>query len=134
MCPICLSKDTLIDTPVGAVAVQRLRAGDVVWTASAGGVRVAALVQKVSKTPVPPTHTMVKLVLQDGRTILVSPGHPTVDGRVVGDLTEEDVYDGALVVSASRVVYGEGYTYDLLPSGATGFYFANGIQLGSTLH
>ena len=132
-CPICLAKDTLIDTPLGAVAVQEMRVGDAVWTKSASGARVVAFVTKVSKTLAPPMHTMVKLVLEDGRALLVSPGHPTAHGHTAGDLVEGNVYDGARVVTASRVAYAEGYTYDLLPAGATGFYWANGILLGSTL-
>src|SRR3989344_2341872 len=132
-CPICLAKDTLIDTPLGAVAVQEMHVGDAVWTKSAFGARVVAFVTKVSKTLAPPMHTMVKLVLEDGRTLFVSPGHPTAHGRTAGDLVEGNVYDGARVVTANRVAYAEGYTYDILPAGATGFYWANGILLGSTL-
>lgn len=133
-CPICLAKNTLIETPQGAVTVQDIRVGAMVWTTDKSGVRVQGVVVEVSKTPVPPTHIMVNLLLNDGRTLLVSPGHPTVDGRTVGELVAGDVYDSAQVVSASRVSYGDGYTYDILPSGDTGFYFANGIMLNSTLH
>ena len=32
-----------------------------------------------------------------------------------------------------KVRYYSGYTYDLLPAGDTGFYFALGVLLGSTL-
>lgn len=31
------------------------------------------------------------------------------------------------------VSYSNGYTYDVLPSGDTGLYWANGILIGSTL-
>jgi hypothetical protein len=65
--------------------------------------------------------------------LFVSPGHPTADAREAGDLNPGDVLDGAVLVSAERVQYEAGHTYDLLPSGETGFYFANGIPLGSTL-
>ena len=41
--------------------------------------------------------------------------------------------DGAEVVSIEKVRYETGHTYDLLPSGETGLYFANGIPMGSTL-
>ena len=76
---------------------------------------------------------MVQFVLADGRALLVSPGHPTILGRTVGDLVLGDLYDTAKVVSIELVSYGEKYTYDILPTGQTGFYFANGILLGSTL-
>lgn len=133
-CPICLAKHTLIETPQGAVAVEDLQIGAPVWTVAAPGLRVVGVVEKISKTAVPPDHKMVQLVLKDGRTLLVSPGHPTIDGRTVRDLAVGDIYDGSQVSSVERVSYGEGYTYDLLPSGETRFYFANGILVDSTLH
>ena len=76
---------------------------------------------------------MVHLILNDGRDLFVSPGHPTIDGRTVGDLVSGEIYDGATIISTMHVPYGEGATYDLLPSGDTGFYWANGILIGSTL-
>lgn len=132
-CPVCLSKDTMIDTPLGAVAVQDVRVGSPVWTTSVSGARIPGFVGYVGKTPVPPTHMMVHLTLDDGRTVLVSPGHPTSDGRTVGELATGDAYDSARVATATRVTYNEGFTYDLLPSGQSGFYWANGILLDSTL-
>jgi hypothetical protein len=75
----------------------------------------------------------VRLVLGDGRVVLVSPGHPTADGRRVGALRAGDPIDGAHVAAAERVAYGGGATYDVLPAGATGAYWANGVLLGSTL-
>lgn len=133
-CPICLAKHTLIDTSKGAVAVEDLQIGASVWTVNKSGKRVVGVVEKVSKTAVPSDHKMVQLVLYDGRTLLVSPGHPTIDGRTVGDLALGDNYDGSQVKTFERVSYDEGYTYDLLVSGETGFYFANGILVDSTLH
>lgn len=44
-----------------------------------------------------------------------------------------DVLDGALVATVEYVPYNSGATYDLLPSGSTGLYWANGILLKSTL-
>lgn len=132
-CPICLAKNTLIDTPLGAIPVQEIQRGVLVWTTTMSGKRVVGVVVEVSKALVPPDHKMVELVLDDGRTLLVSPGHPTVDGRTVGDLDEEDLYDGARVISFNRVSYGDEATYDILPSGETGFYWANGILFSSAI-
>jgi hypothetical protein len=80
----------------------------------------------------PHGHEVVRLALADGRVVFVSPGHPTLDGRRVADLANGARYDGSTIVSAARVAY-SGFTYDVLPSGPTGTYFANGILLGSTL-
>ena len=88
----------------------------------------------VGSTPVPATHRVVELRLSDGRAVDVSPGHPTADGRKVGDLAAGDAYDGAVVVRADLVPYAGGATFDVLPAGATGMYWANGVLLASTIH
>ena len=132
-CPICLAGNSLIDTPSGLIPVKDLQVGMLIWTTDKAGYRISGIVTKTSKVPVPPTHQMVHLVLKDGRELFVSPKHPTVDGRAVGELAPSDVYNGVSVVSTERVPYDEKATYDILPSGDTGFYWANGILMGSTL-
>ena len=132
-CPICLARGTRIATPSGDVAVEDLNVGDLVWTLDAG-VRVAVPLVEIGSTPVPPTHRVVQLRLSDGRAVDVSPGHPTADGRKVGDLQGGDGYDGAIVMSATLSPYSGGSTFDVLPAGASGTYWANGVLLGSTLH
>jgi hypothetical protein len=132
-CPICLAGGTMIATPAGDVAVESLRPGDPVWTLDRLGQRAAAIVVQVGSMPVPVGHEVVRLVLGDGRIVLVSPGHPLPDGRPVAELRVGDGYDGAVVASVERVEYSDGTTFDLLPSGDTGVYWANGIKLGSTL-
>jgi hypothetical protein len=133
-CPICLAVNTLIDTPSGETPIQQLQIGAPIWTTDKSGSRVAGVVQKTSRVLVPPTHQMVHLVLDDKRELFVSLGHPTIDGRTAGSLQARDLYDGAHVVTTNKVTYSEGATYDILPSGETGFYWANDILLDSTLH
>ncbi len=133
-CPICLAGNTLIDTPSGLVLVKDLQVGVSIWTTDKTGQRVSGVITKTSKVRVPLTHQMVHLVLNDGRELFVSPGHPTIDGRTVGDFAPGDLYHDASVISTERVSYGQSATYDILPSGDTGFYWANGILLDSTLH
>jgi hypothetical protein len=133
-CPfICLSGSTLISTPDGAMPVRDLREGMSIWTTDEKGVRRAAKILKTSRVAVGADHQMVRLKLEDGRELLASPGHPVADGRTLGSLREGDIVDGASVLSVELVPYEEGYTYDVLPSGGTGHYWANGILLGSTL-
>jgi hypothetical protein len=132
MCPICLAASTLIDTPGGQVPVSRLRPGMSVWTLNSAGHRQAGVVLEVGSTPAPAGHAVVHLALVDGRQVWVSPGHPTADGRRVGDLAPGQAFDGSHVVVADRVPY-SGSTYDLLPSGPTGAYWADGVLLISTL-
>jgi hypothetical protein len=132
-CPICLAAGTLIDTPDGPVPVQSLRAGMPVWTLDGAGMRVAQPLMRVGKTVVPAGHQVIHLILSDGRELWVSPGHPTTDGRTIGQLQAGGVLDGAVIVAAERVPYAGLATYDLLPAGETGFYWANGLLIASSL-
>lgn len=132
-CPICLAKGTLIDTPGGPVPVEQLRNGMAVWTVDASGERVAAVVVKTAATTVPPSFELVRVKLSDGRAVAASLGHPTAEGRALGDYQVGDALDGAPVMAVERVAYEDGVTYDLLPSGTTGLYWANGVLLKSTL-
>jgi len=131
--PICLTQGTLIDAPDGPVPVEQLQQGMAVWTFDTSGKRTAASVIKTSVTPVPSGYEVVRLVLSDGRTVNASGGHPTSDGRALRDYEVGYTLDGAFVVEIEYVPYNGGATYDLLPSGPTGLYRANGILLKSTL-
>lgn len=133
VCPICLAASTLIATPNGVVRVTDVRVGMLVWTQSATGARVAEPVIKVGSVRVPPGHLMVHLVLADGRELLVSPGHKAADRLPVGTLKAGDSLDGSTIMQRELVPYVGERTYDLLPAGATGRYWANGILLSSTL-
>jgi hypothetical protein len=132
-CPICLAAGTLIDTPRGAIPVEDLRLGDSVWTMNEAGERVPGKILKLGNVNVPATHHVIHLILSDGRELWSSPGHPTADGRRLSAVRLNDSIDGAHVILLERLPYAGGKTYDLLPSGDTGFYWANGILMGSTL-
>jgi Hint domain len=132
-CPICLAKGTLIDTPAGLIPVEQLQRGMAVWSVDDSGKRVSATLIETAVTPVPSSFHLVTVRLSDGRTVTASPGHPTAEGRPLGDYQVGDSLDGALVISVESVTYREEVTYDILPSGTTGLYWANGILLRSTL-
>jgi len=132
-CPICLTEGTLIDTPQGALPVEQLKAGMTVWTLDASGNRVAAPILRVSSTPLPTYFKVLRVTLDDGRTLAASPGHPSAEGRPLSSYGVGESLDGAVIVSIEHEAYIAGATYDILPSGDTGFYWANGVLLGSTL-
>ena len=132
-CPICLSADSMIGTPEGSVNVQDIRNGMTVWTTSSDGGIIKEKVIKTSRVFVGKSHQVIDLQMTDGRELWASPNHPTYDGRTVADLKPGEKYDGATVKSSKVVPYKYDYTYDLLPDGPTGNYFANGILVGSTL-
>jgi hypothetical protein len=132
-CPICLARGQSIDTPNGPVAVEALRLGDPIWTRDAAGNRVAGTVIALGSTEAPDTHRVIHLTLADGRTVTASPGHPLADGRRVGSLAIGDAIDGSPIVALENLPYGGGETFDLVASGATGGYYADGVPLGTTL-
>jgi hypothetical protein len=132
-CPICLAAGTLIEAPGGPVRVEELRPGVLVWTLDRAGQRVARPVLRIGRTAIPAGHQVVRLVLRDGREVWLSPGHPTADGRRAGELRPGDTLDGAVILSAGLEPYAGRATYDLLPAGETGFYWANGVPIASTL-
>ncbi len=132
-CPICLARGTQIATPTGPVAVEDIHEGLSVWTMDERGERVAAVVERAGNMTAPADHSVVHLVLVDGREVYASPGHPIADGRPLGSLVAGDRVDGTTVVSADRVPYGLGTTFDLLPAGPTGIYWAGGVPLQSTI-
>ncbi len=132
-CPICLAKGTLIDTPSGPVSVEQLQKGMMVWTIDESGKRIPAVIIQTAKTEVPRSFHMIKITLSDSRSVTASPGHPTSEGRPLDSYKIGDNLDGAYIIALDDTVYSDDATYDILPSGDTGFYLANGILLKSTL-
>ena len=132
-CPICLTKGTLIDTPSGPGPVEQLHEGMAIWTVGDSGMRIAAAVVETTMTPVPLLFQVVRVGLSDGRGVTAAWRHPTAAGRALGEYDVGDTLDGVLVTAVEHVMYNGGATYDLLPSGPTGLYWANGILLKSTL-
>ncbi|MDP2920350.1 MAG: Hint domain-containing protein, partial [Dehalococcoidia bacterium] len=96
-CPICLAKGTLIDTPAGPVPVERLSVGTEIWTVNSAGEQIPAPIVRVASTPVPPSFRVVRVTLQDGRSVTASPGHPTADDKALGDYQMGDILDGSPV-------------------------------------
>ncbi len=130
---VCLSSSTTIVTAEGNVLAKNLKIGNLVWTLNNMNKKELQPLIKVSSISVPKTHQMSHLILSDGRELYVSPGHPIADGRTVGELKMGDKYNSSIVKSNAIVPYWDSRTYDILPAGDTGFYFANGILMSSTL-
>ena len=129
----CLPAKTAIATPDGDVAISELRVGMAVWTRDAAGNRVAGTVLRSSSTEVGDDHRVVSLTLADGRSVEASVGHPIASGDDVERLRAGMTVDGAEVVRVETHRFAEPRTFDILPSGDTGVYWANGIPLRSTL-
>jgi len=132
-CPICLSEDTVIDTPNGKVNIKELNHGVEVFTQDASGNKQIEKILKTGKTVVSSDHKMVHIVLVDNRELYGSPNHPTTDGKILGELQAGDILDNSKIQNVEIIPYTGAYTYDVLPSGDTGFYWANGILIKSTL-
>jgi hypothetical protein len=132
-CPICLALETRINTPEGPKFVEDLEVGDTVWTVDILDRRVAAPILRTGRTSAPITHQMIGLLFEDGRQIEASPGYPLPDGRRFRDLRVGDTVDGSRILNIEDKEYEAKATYDILPSSATGWYWANDILLASTL-
>ena len=127
----CASPDTLIATPDGERTIADLREGDMVYTVDQGAIVPAPLLRVGKRRAV--DHHVLRVQLDDGAVLEMSPGHPTADGRLLADLREGEVLEGRVVLSAELIAYQHPYTHDILPSSSTGTYFAAGVQIGSTL-
>lgn len=96
------------------------------------GIAVVPIV-RTSSTPVV-SHRVVRLVLENGAVLEISPGHPTADGRPFSALTAGDRLDAThLIVRTEIVAYRYDRTHDILPDSTSGAYFAAGALIGSTL-
>jgi hypothetical protein len=130
---VCLPPSARIDTPRGAIEVSSLRRGDLIWTLDARGRRVAEPIVRVRSIAAPEDHEVLRMTLDDGRAVAGSAGHPTADGRSLGALAIGATLDGAVVVAIDALPLGGDATWDVLPDGPTGTYWADGVLLGSTL-
>jgi hypothetical protein len=133
VCPICLSGDTRIAAARGEVPVSALRAGDLVWSLSQDGTRVLVPVRRTGRMPLRGAVPLLRLRLQGGAELIAAGAHPVPDGRQLGDLRPGDELGGVRVESLQLRYLRLAATYDLLPAGATGVYWANGALLASTL-
>ena len=129
---VCASPDTPIATPMGERMIADLVAGDLVYTVRGQAVVVAPIL-RVNKIPAH-DHHVVRVTLDSGRVLEISPRHPTAEGRTFADLWPGDRLDGARVVEATLIPYAHSFTHDILPDSDTGTYFAGGVLIGSTLH
>jgi hypothetical protein len=128
---VCASPETLIATPGGERRIADLKAGDLVYSADRVSLGPVPIL-RVERTAVE-NHQVVEVRTADGRVLEVSPGHPTADGRLFGELSGGDLLDGVAILSARLIPYRYPYTYDILPASDTGTYVAFGKLIGTTL-
>lgn len=131
-CPICLPEDTSIATPDGARPITALVTGDPIWTLDRAGRRVAGRVVHVGATPVSGGHELIQLSLADGRVLRASAGHPDVAGVALGTARVGAAMSGSTITAIDRVPYSGSHTHDVLPSGSTGVYWADGVAVRSS--
>ncbi len=129
----CLPPSTLISTPSGQQTIATLRIGDLVWTRNVHGEQVIRPIAFVGSIAVPQNHQVLHMVLDDGRQLSTSPLHPDVDNNPLVYLKKGSCYDNAIIIRSELKDYGGERTWDLLPEGETGLYWANNILISSTL-
>jgi hypothetical protein len=128
----CASPDTPVATPDGDRPIASLREGDLVYSVD-GAAIVAAPILATHQNAVRADHHVVRVRLANGATIDVSRGHPTLDGRVFGELRAGGRLGGVAIDAVEIVPYACDRTYDILPATDSGGYFAGGALVGSTL-
>ncbi len=131
-CPRCLPEDTLIDTPEGQRSVTELKRGDLIWTLDLNGRRVVGQVEYAGSTPIVAGHTLVQITLADGRVVRASAGHPDAGGNRIDALATGMEMSDSTIVSVETLVYEGERTHDVLPSGPTGIYWADGVKVQSS--
>lgn len=132
-CGSCLSPFTLISTPKGQIKVIDLKVGDMVYTQNKAGKKISTPIIEKSKVKVTSLHKMVYLNFNNGSDLIVSPDHPATGTQKIRELFPDETYDQTKISSVSLIDYDHNHTYDILPDGDTGYYWANNILIGSTL-
>ncbi len=132
-CGSCLSPLTKISTLDSSVAVEKIKVGDSILSTDNNGNKLNTRVIKTSKIRVASTHKVIDLRLSDGRKLQVSPDHPGIGNRNICQLQKGERYDRSTILDINLIRYKYKYTYDILPEGPTGYYWANNILIGSTL-
>jgi len=128
---MCASPDTPIATPDGERPIASLREGDLVYSAHHGALVPVPLAHVASTGVI--AHRVMRIRLASGRTVEMSPGHPTADGRLFGALRAGDDLDRVRIESSELVPFAHDRTYDILPASDTHTYVAAGVLVGTTL-
>jgi len=128
---VCASPDTPIATPEGERAIAELRPGDLVYSVDHDAI-VAVPIANVRRVHVE-NHSVVRMALEAGRTLEISPLHPNAEGVLLGNLHAGDLLELTRIERVSLIPYLHDSTYDILPASDTGTYFAAGVLIGSTL-
>jgi hypothetical protein len=130
-CPICAAPDTPIATPEGERPIAAIAPGDLVYSVESDAI-VVVPVLRVGSTAVT-SHHVIRLVLDSGRSIEMSPGHPTAEGIVFSQLVAGQHLDPSHIISSIELIpYAHARTHDILPASSSGAYFAAGALVGST--
>ena len=127
----CAAPDTPVATPAGERPIADIAVGDLVLSLHRGEL-VAVPVRQVHHTAVR-DHAMVRVHLDSGAHVDMSPAHPTAGGRPFRDLDPGDALGDARITAIELIPYEGDATYDILPASDTGTYVAAGALVGSTL-
>ena len=76
---------------------------------------------------------ILRKLLDSARDFILSSPTFLYDGKFFGKLLVDETLDGSKITSVNQELYNGIYTYDILPSGNTGDYWANGILVKSSL-
>ena len=142
----CMPNTIRILTSQGEKQIDNIQIGDSVYTFNNNDGKILAPIIQVNKIPVHCGYTMIKITLENGKSIQASLNHPIPIERnyasssgnqyevlLFSDIKKGDHIGNSIVVSIEFVNYNGGFTYDILPAGESGYYWADGVLVGSTL-
>lgn len=130
--PTCLPSTALILTITGQKVIRDIVVGDLLYTFEQNR-KTVVKVKEIVRRKVAKNHKMLNISLLDGRSLRVSPGHPNALGFDLAIFRSGDILDGSPINRSEIEAYNDDYTYDILPEGNSGTYWANDILIGSTL-
>ena len=128
---VCANPATPIETPDGARPISELKVGDLVYSVEHDTIVPSPIVE-IRRRPAK-GHVVPQVAFSNGQIVQISGQHPTADGRTFAQLQAGDMLGSLSVTSVEWVTYEQPYTYDILPATDTGYYFAAGAMIGSTL-
>ncbi len=143
----CMPNTARILSSRGEIQIDNIQIGDSVYTFNYFHGKIMEPIIQVNKILVQKDYIMTKITLEDGRCIQASPKHPIpiekdylnssktqYEELLFSEIKIGDYVDNSRVSSIELVNYNGGFTYDILPAGESGYYWADGILVGSTLY
>jgi hypothetical protein len=122
-----------ISCPLRDSHIYKIIPGDYIWSQNDKGEKIKAKIIKTSKKL---TYNYLKLTFSNNKELILCPDQPTIKmGKRACELKINETYNGLKIKRIDIVSLKKATpAYDILPNSETGFYWINGILMGSGLN